>query len=29
VITLGRGGAWIHGRRIANRRARTASAVLR
>ena len=29
VITLGRGGAWIHGRRIADRRARTASAVLR
>ena len=29
VITLGRGSAWIHGRRIADRRARTASAVLR
>jgi len=29
VITLGRGSAWIHGRRVATRQARTASAALR
>jgi len=29
VITLGRGSAWIHGRRIATRQARAASAALR